>query len=119
MNRFTLVLSATLLAGCSPAPEASPSSVQPASVEAAAAPTTAATGESERATASGVVRSVDTAAGTVTIEHGPVPALGWPGMTMAFAAPGVDLSTLHAGDNVDFEFGLTDSGARIESITRR
>ncbi|MHB1757067.1 MAG: copper-binding protein, partial [Leptospirillum sp.] len=33
----------------------------------------------------GVVKSVNTAAGTVTIAHGPIKAFGWKGMTMAFA----------------------------------
>ena len=34
--------------------------------------------------ASGVVKKIDAAKGTATIAHGPVQALNWPAMTMAF-----------------------------------
>ncbi|NKI70035.1 hypothetical protein GN109_11435 [Collimonas pratensis] len=34
--------------------------------------------------ATGVVRAVDTAKGTVTLAHGPVKSLNWPAMTMTF-----------------------------------
>lgn len=34
--------------------------------------------------ATGVVKAVDTAKGTVTLAHGPVKTLNWPAMTMTF-----------------------------------
>ncbi|HWX00101.1 copper-binding protein [Collimonas sp.] len=34
--------------------------------------------------ATGVVKAVDTAKGTVTLAHGPVKSLNWPAMTMTF-----------------------------------
>lgn len=56
--------------------------------------------------AEGTVRRVDAAAGTVSIAHGPIPQLGMEPMTMRFqAAPGVDVSTLKAGDKIRFEAG--------------
>jgi Cu(I)/Ag(I) efflux system protein CusF len=35
--------------------------------------------------ATGVVKALDTAKGTVTLAHGPVKSLNWPAMTMTFA----------------------------------
>jgi Cu(I)/Ag(I) efflux system protein CusF len=125
MNRFAPVLAALLIAGCNAAPEATPSAAStPTPSEAAPAPAPPAAtpppaGEVKRATATGVVQSVDVEAKTVTIAHGPVDALGWPGMTMAFQAPSVDFATIKAGDNVSFEFESSGMDGTIVSITRQ
>ena len=37
-------------------------------------------------TGSGVITAVDAGAGTVTIDHGPIPAVEWPAMAMTFNA---------------------------------
>ncbi|MET3527522.1 copper-binding protein [Phenylobacterium koreense] len=50
----------------------------------AAAPAPAAVASAE---GTGVVKKVDTGAGTVTIDHDPIRALNWPAMTMAFKVP--------------------------------
>lgn len=53
----------------------------------------------------------------VTLRHGPVPALEWPAMTMAFAAEGpAQLRGLQQGDRVSFTFEQADTGPRIVSI---
>jgi Cu(I)/Ag(I) efflux system protein CusF len=125
MNRFVPILAALLIAGCDAAPDAAPpaaSSPPPseaAPAPAPAAPTPPPAGEAKRATATGVVQSVDPEAKTITIAHGPVDALGWPGMTMAFQAPSVDFATIKAGDNVSFEFDSTGMDGTIVSITRQ
>ena len=55
--------------------------------------------------ATGVVKSVDLAKGTVSIAHGPVATLRWPAMTMAFAAEDAKLlQNLKPGAKVEFEF---------------
>ena len=55
--------------------------------------------------ASGVVTKVDPAAGRVTIKHGPVPSLKWPGMTMGFAVKDKALlGKLRKDQKIDFEF---------------
>ena len=52
----------------------------------------------------GKVLSANPAAGTVELEHGPIPALKWPGMRMGFAvADKQALFGLRAGDPVRFE----------------
>lgn len=59
----------------------------------------------------GVIRSVDTAGASVTLAHGPLPAIGWPAMTMTF--PVQDASLLRgrkAGERVVFAFKKPDDG---------
>ncbi|MBN8897147.1 MAG: copper-binding protein, partial [Rhodospirillales bacterium] len=52
--------------------------------------------------ATGTVNSVDAAAHKINLSHGPIPALGWPAMTMDFAvAPSVDLSRIKPGARVN------------------
>ncbi|HUR39760.1 MAG TPA: copper-binding protein [Verrucomicrobiae bacterium] len=123
MKRFVLLLAVLSIAGCNRTPEpAVPAAQAPA--PAAAEPASPATpppapAESKRATATGVVESIDATAKTITIAHGPVDALGWPGMTMAFQAPNTDLSAIKAGDNVTFEFDSTGMDGTIVSITKQ
>lgn len=50
----------------------------------------------------GVVKSVDAKKGTVTIHHGPIAALKWPAMTMAFKASPDVLKAAKAGKRVTF-----------------
>ncbi|WP_229501993.1 copper-binding protein [Massilia cellulosiltytica] len=52
----------------------------------------------------GTVKSVDPAAGTVTLAHGPVKSLNWPAMTMGFAVKDKALfDKLSVGKKVDVE----------------
>jgi Cu(I)/Ag(I) efflux system protein CusF len=114
MKRIAFLLAALLLAGCNAAPEASaPAAATPAT------PAPAGAGAAKQASASGVVQSVDLAAKTVSIAHGPVAALGWPGMTMTFHAPDADLSAIQAGDHVAFEFTSTGMDGTITSIAKQ
>jgi len=51
----------------------------------------------------GSVVSLDVARSSVTLKHQPIASLGWPDMTMAFAAgKGIDLSAFAPGDTVHF-----------------
>lgn len=55
--------------------------------------------------ATGVVKSVDKAKGTVTIDHGPVASMKWPAMTMGFKAKDKKaLDGLKPGQKIEFEF---------------
>jgi Cu(I)/Ag(I) efflux system protein CusF len=57
----------------------------------------------------GVVTSVDRAAGKVTLKHEAIQSLNWPGMTMAFAVKDkAMLDKLAEGKKVEFE--LTQDG---------
>lgn len=57
-----------------------------------------------KASATGTVKVVDGAGGKITISHGPVAALNWPAMTMAFKATQAQMAAVHVGQKVDFEF---------------
>lgn len=67
--------------------------------------------------ASGRVQAIGE--GTITLAHGPVPALQWPAMTMTFRIPegfGRDISI---GDQVDFTFEAADGEPTVRSLTRK
>lgn len=51
----------------------------------------------------GTVSAIDTAKGSITLNHGPMCDLDWPAMTMAFAAKPDQDSGIKVGDKVDFE----------------
>lgn len=52
--------------------------------------------------ATGEIKSIDAKAGTVTIHHSPIPALGWPAMTMTFKATPDALKVAKSGQTVSF-----------------
>ncbi len=61
--------------------------------------------------ATGTVVGVDTTNRKVGLNHGPVEALGWPSMKMAFSVlETVDISSLKPGDQVQFTLHKTDTG---------
>lgn len=68
----------------------------------------------------GVVKEVDPKAGTVTIQHGPIPAVGWPAMTMAFKAstPAV-MRAAKVGQTVEFGVRVSGTGAEVTSLKSR
>lgn len=62
-----------------------------------------ATGKTHKAV--GVVKAIDTKAGTVTVAHGPVPSLNWDAMTMTFDVKDKGLlKKFTQGKKVEFEF---------------
>lgn len=123
MNKLVPLCMIALLAACSRAPEApaaAPTAAAPVTEPAPApAPPAAPAPAAQQASATGVIESIDTTAQTVTIAHDPVPALGWSEMTMTFAAPGVDLSTLKAGDAVKFDLTATGMDGTITAISKQ
>jgi Cu(I)/Ag(I) efflux system membrane fusion protein len=70
--------------------------------------------------AGGSVTGIDAPAGRVEIDHGPIPALNWPSMTMEFpVADKAQLSGLKKGDKVQFDLrGKPDANGEyvIEKI---
>jgi Cu/Ag efflux protein CusF len=53
--------------------------------------------------ATGKVTAVDAAAGTVTLDHAPIPAVKWDAMTMQFTADPALLADIKVGDQVSFD----------------
>lgn len=68
------------------------------------------------AQASGTVKAIDNQKGSVTIAHGPVPAVKWPAMTMAFKATPEQLAQVRVGQQVMFEFKSEGMQATLLSI---
>jgi Cu(I)/Ag(I) efflux system periplasmic protein CusF len=68
--------------------------------------------------ATGTVNAVDPAAHKINLSHQPIPALGWPAMTMDFpVAPLVDLSRIKPGSRVNFSIERNKSGMyEIQSV---
>jgi Cu(I)/Ag(I) efflux system membrane fusion protein len=67
---------------------------------------------------SGVVEELDRGERWLIIRHGPIDALGWPGMTMKFdALPVVELNRVRTGQNVHFAIRPDQQGVyRVEMI---
>ncbi len=52
----------------------------------------------------GIIRAIDMGAGTITLHHDPIAALGWPAMTMKFPVHSPELlKDLAVGQHVHFE----------------
>jgi Cu/Ag efflux protein CusF len=67
----------------------------------------------------GVVTAVDPAAGTIALDHDPMPEAGWPAMTMSFkAAPGV-AQAVQVGDKVAFDLRLEGGAGEIIAIGKQ
>lgn len=63
----------------------------------------------------GVVKAVDGKAGKITIAHGPIKALNWGAMTMAFKADAAVLKGVAAGDKIAF----TLKGQQVMAIRKQ
>jgi Cu(I)/Ag(I) efflux system periplasmic protein CusF len=121
----TAIAAASLLAACSqPAdPAADDANTSAAGMEMPmpehAEMSGDAAAEMKMASASGTIESIDAGAGRITIKHGPVEALNWPGMTMAFKATPEQIASVEVGQSVHFEFESTGMDGTITRITAR
>jgi len=57
--------------------------------------------------------------GTITLAHGPVPALQWPAMTMTFKVPRTVAPNVSVGDQVVFTFDMAGGEPTVRSLTRQ
>jgi Cu(I)/Ag(I) efflux system protein CusF len=65
----------------------------------------------------GVIRAIDARAGTLTIQHGPIPGVGWPAMTMTFkATPAALLKGLRVGQTVGFDTTVHGMAADVTAV---
>jgi Cu(I)/Ag(I) efflux system membrane fusion protein len=55
---------------------------------------------------------------SITLSHGPVPAIGWPAMTMTFRADPMLLRGLELGDQVSFAFDQPPAGPTVRRIVK-
>ena len=73
------------------------------------------TAQQTATTTTGRIDAVNLADGKATVTHEPIPALGWPAMTMDFSLDdGLDASNMVAGSRVAFDF--VDRGSGVFAI---
>ena len=66
--------------------------------------------------ATGVVKKVDAAKGTVTLAHDPIKSLNWPAMTMDFRVRDTaNLAALKPGQKIEFELIEEKKGSYVIS----
>ena len=66
----------------------------------------------------GTVTAVDAATGKITLDHGAIPAVGWPAMKMAFSAKPDLLKGIAVGDKVDFDLTVSGSAGEVTAIRK-
>lgn len=118
--KYSLILAAGMtlgLAACNQAQEAPVATGQPAAAAAdmATMPMTADAG-AQTGTGTGVITAVDPDASTVTVDHGPVPGVGWPAMTMRFTASPAILEAASTGQRIEFDVSVRDGANEITAI---
>jgi Cu/Ag efflux protein CusF len=64
----------------------------------------------------GTITEIDKTAGTVTIDHEPIPAVGWPTMTMAFKAAPEILANAKVGQSISFDVSVKGTDAEVTAI---
>lgn len=87
------------LAACGEAPHAQPSGT-----------------EVQAASGTGTVTSLDPADGSITLDHGALPEIGWPEMTMTFEAGPALFSGIAEGDRVAFDLSVHGSAGTITAL---
>jgi Cu(I)/Ag(I) efflux system periplasmic protein CusF len=65
----------------------------------------------------GVIKAIDAKAGMLTIQHGPIPAVSWPAMTMTFKAKPVTLlKGLRVGQTIGFDCTVRGMSADVTAV---
>ncbi|MEQ7154203.1 copper-binding protein [Brevundimonas aurifodinae] len=68
------------------------------------------------ANGAGVITAVDPIAGTLTLDHEPIPAVGWPAMTMSFRASPAVIGEATVGDRVQFDLTVRGTTGEVTAI---
>ncbi|WP_426014984.1 copper-binding protein [Caulobacter sp. DWR2-3-1b2] len=67
----------------------------------------------------GVIKGIDAAGGTVTLQHQPIPALKWPAMTMKFKAAPALLKPFKVGQAVTFKLKPMGASAEVVAMSAK
>jgi Cu/Ag efflux protein CusF len=68
---------------------------------------------------SGTVTAIDKSAGSITLDHGPIPEANWPAMTMAFKVKPELLDSVKVGDKVVFDLALKDGSGEVTAVQKQ
>lgn len=104
------------------APAGAPSAEMPAATTPASRPAMAGmdmAAGAKMAKGTGTVTAIDAKAGTITLDHGPIPEANWPAMTMGFKAAPPLAQSVKVGDKVDFDLKLEGGAGEITAITKQ
>lgn len=107
------------LSGCDKKPEAPKAEASKAAASTDAMSNMAMPAGSKMGKGSGTVTAVDATAGKITLDHGAIPAVGWPAMKMGFSAKPDVLNGVAVGDKVDFDVTVTDSVGEVTAIKKQ
>lgn len=115
MLRQLIIPIALLAAACSP-----PAQQDAAKGEAGMNMETTTPASAGPITSVGTVTAVDTAAGTISLDHEPIAAISWPAMSMQFTAenPAI-LQGIAVGDRVSFEIKSATETSVITSVQKQ
>jgi Cu(I)/Ag(I) efflux system protein CusF len=64
----------------------------------------------------GVIKALDPKSGSLTLQHGPIPAVSWPAMTMTFKAKPALLKGLKVGQTIDFDCDVKGMAAEVTAV---
>lgn len=107
------------LSGCDKKPEAPKVEAPKAAATADAMPNMEMPVGSKMGKGSGTVIAIDAATGKITLDHGAIPAVGWPAMKMGFSAKPAVLAGIAVGDKVDFEVTVTGNAGEVTHIKKQ
>ena len=119
----TMILTALLalpigLSGCEKKPEAPKVEAPKAAAAADAMSDMEMPVGSKMGKGSGIVTAVDAITGKITLDHGAIPAVGWPAMKMGFSAKPDLLKSVAVGDKVDFDVTVSGSAGEVTAIRK-
>lgn len=75
--------------------------------------------DAKMAKGTGTVTAIDAKAGTITLDHGPIPEANWPAMTMGFKAAPAIAQSVKVGDKVAFDLKLQGGAGEITAIQKQ
>lgn len=75
--------------------------------------------EAKTAKGTGTVTAIDKAAGTITLDHGPIAEVNWPAMKMAFKAKPELRDSVKVGDKVAFDLALKGDAGEVTAIQKQ
>lgn len=114
----SLALTATL-AGCDKKAEAPAAEAPKAEASADAMASMAMPADTKMGKGTGTVTAIDAAAGKITLDHGAIPAVGWPPMKMGFSAKPALLTGIAVGDKVDFDVTVIGSAGEVTALKKQ
>lgn len=106
------------LAGCDKKPGAPQAEAPKAAASADAMSGMAMPEGSKMGKGTGTVTAIDAAAGTITLDHEAIAAVGWPAMKMGFTTKPDVLTGIAVGDKVDFDLVVTGSAGEVTAIRK-